>query len=186
MNKKFGYAFIFLGMVLLIQCSIKAPEINITGEKTALESQVLGAFQQIESDSWVIASTRAFGSGGAEALSAQKQKVLDAVQNRKFNKDDIDEFKRDKVIGENNKGFLEILPTDRYEHDLQYQKLVDQIVAEENRDRKIIYERILATNPSLADADEEKLYEIFTKLNVDNSEPGTLYQLPDGTWVEKK
>ena len=174
---------VWLGV--LAACSIKAPEIQVTGERTALENQVLGTYEQIESDTWIIASTRAVGSGQAQALSSQKRQVLEAMRNRKFNKDDIDELKRDKVIGENNKGFLTILPTERYQHDYEYRELVDQLVAEENRDRKIIYERVMAVNESAAEAGPEKVYEIFAKLNQDNSEPGTMIQLPDGTWIEK-
>lgn len=180
------YFILFISTLVLLQCSIKAPEVTVTGEKTALENQVLGAFQNIENNTWVTASTRSLGSGQSGVLSADKQKVLDAVQNRKFNKDDIDEFKRDKVVGENNKGFLEILPTDRYEHNLEYQSIVQQIVKEENRDRKIIYDRVLAVNQSAAEAGQNKVYEIFTKLNYDNAEPGTMIQQADGTWVEKK
>ena len=178
---------LFLGSLSLVVCSVKAPELTVTGEKTALENQILGTYQQIESDSYVIASTRAVGKSGsnAPAVSDQKRQVLDAVQNRKFNKDDIDELKRDKVVGENNQGFLEILPLERYQHDLEYKSLVDRLVAEENRDRQVDYERVLTVNQSASEAGEGKVSEIFAKLNYDNTEPGTMVQTADGNWVEK-
>ncbi len=178
---------LFLGLLSAVACSVKAPELTVTGEKTALENQILGTYQQIESDSYVIASTRAIGNSASNtaAVSDQKQQVLDAVQNRKFNKDDIDELKRDKVVGENNQGFLEILPLDRYQHDLEYKALVDRLVAEENRDRQVIYERVLAVNESASEAGQSKVSEIFAKLNFDNSEPGTMVQTAEGKWVEK-
>ena len=57
MNKKSIFVVVFTAG-LYMHCSVKVPELNVTGEKTALENQVLGTYQQIESDSWVIASTR--------------------------------------------------------------------------------------------------------------------------------
>jgi uncharacterized protein YdbL (DUF1318 family) len=177
----FAIAF---GCLFLTSCSIQAPEINVTGEKTALQNQVLGTFQQIEKDTWIIASSRAVGSGQATTLSGQKQKVLEAVENRKFNKDEIDELKRDKVVGEDNRGFLHIFETERYTEDANYKKLVDRLTEEENNDRKVVYERVLAVNPSVAEAGD-KVNEIFAKLNYDNSKAGTLIQKADGTWHEK-
>ncbi len=181
------YGFLLgLAATVFIRCSVQVPEFNITGEKTTLENQVLGTYQQIESDSWVIASTRSIGGGQTGVIAAQRRQVLDAVQNRKFNKDEVDEFKRDKVVGENNKGYLEVVPTDKYKSDADYKRLVDQIVAEENNDRQVVYERIIAINQSAAEANEEERNQIFFKLNFDNSPSGTLIQKADGSWSEKK
>jgi len=165
-------------------CSVKLPELTFTGEKTALENQVLGAYQQLESDSWLIASTRSFNSNTTER-SAPKQEVLEAVQNRKFNKDDVDELKRAKVVGEDNKGYLAILGNESYRERSEYKQFVDQIVMEENRDRQIVYERIMAVNLSANQAGSAKVSDIFAKLNLDASEPGTMIQTPDGKWIEK-
>jgi hypothetical protein len=172
-------------LILLQQCSVKAPEVQITGEKTALENQVLGTYQQIENDAFVIASTRSMESANSATLSSQKQQVLESVQNRKFNKDDIDELKRARVVGENNKGFLTLFPNERYNQDSDYKRMVDELIAEENRDREVIYERVIAINELASDTDEKKLDDIFAKLQFDNSETGTRIQQPDGTWTEK-
>jgi hypothetical protein len=185
MQKIIFYVIIFAVIMFFMQCSVKAPEVQITGEKTALENQVLGTYQQIESDAYVIASTRALDTEKVDAGSAQKQQLLQAVQNRKFNKDDIDELKRDAVIGENNKGFLQIFPTNRYNQDMEYKRQVDQLVIEENRDREVIYERVVSINELASETESRKLNDIFAKLQFDNSKPGTLIQHPDGSWVEK-
>jgi uncharacterized protein YdbL (DUF1318 family) len=184
--KNFAVSLFLVLIGALVACSVKAPELTVTGEKTALENQILGTYQQIEGDTYVIASTRAVGSSTAAPVSDQKKQVLDAVQNRKFNKDDIDELKQAKVVGENNQGFLEILPTERYQQDADYKSLADKLVAEENRDRQVVYERVLTVNQSAAEAGEGKVSEIFAKLNYDNSAVGTLVQMADGSWIEKK
>jgi uncharacterized protein YdbL (DUF1318 family) len=178
------YLAILYLFVILINCSIKAPEVSITGEKTALEEQVLGDYRQIESDTWVIASTRATGSGGASGTNSQ-QAVLNATQNQKFNKDEIDEFKDDQVVGENNKGYLEILSNEKYSNDLLYKRLVDQVIAEENSDRKIIYEQLLAGQNINSKERLQSVYWIFAKQNIQESQKGTKTQEKDGTWNTK-
>jgi len=183
--KYYMLMFTFL-LLVFTGCSVQVPEFNVTGEKTSLENQVLGAYQQIESDTWVIASTRSIGNGQTTPMSTRRRQVLEAVQNRKFNKDEIDEFKKDKVVGENNKGFLTILSTGKYESDENYRRIIDQIVKEENLDREVVYERIIAINQSAAAAGQEERNQIFAKLNFDNSPSGTMIQKPDGTWTEKK
>jgi len=80
---------------------------------------------------------------------------------------------------------LQLLPEARYETDADYRRSVDMIIEEENRDRLIIYERVISVNQGSADAEKGRVNEIFAKLNFDNSEPGTMIQQPDGTWVEK-
>ena len=169
-----------------MNCSVQTPEFSIRGDKTMLENQILGTYEQIESDTWVFASTRSSANDNTEIVSAQRQKVLDAVQNRKFNKDEIDEFKADKVIGENNKGFLTILGGQKYANDQDYRRIVDQVVQEENRNREVIYERIVSINPSAAQANDAERNKIFAKLNIDNSPKGSLIQNADGTWIEKE
>ncbi len=179
------HIFLLIPVIVSLACSVKAPELNVTGEKTALENQVLGTYQQIESDTWLIASTRSVTNAPTAAASGARKEVLEAVQNRKFNKDDVDELKRNKTVGENNQGLLQLLPEARYETDADYRRSVDMIIEEENRDRLIIYERVISVNQGSADAEKGRVNEIFAKLNFDNSEPGTMIQQPDGTWVEK-
>lgn len=183
--KRFSILFMLLLFTVKFHCSVRAPEVTVTGEKTALENQVIGTYELIEGDTWMIASTRGATQGTSQKMSVDKREVLEATQNRKFNKDDINEFKRDGVIGENSRGFLKIRETDHYNNDGKYKRTVDEIMAEENRDREIIYARVLQVNEDAAEAGQEKVYEIFAKLNHDTSEPGTWLQLPDGTWVKK-
>ena len=91
-------------MVLFVaNCSVKAPEVKVTGEKTALENQVIGTYQEIEQDAWTLASVRSTRPGQAAKMPAEKKKVFEAVQGRKFNKDDIDEFKKAEIVGDRSR-----------------------------------------------------------------------------------
>ena len=167
-------------------CSVQTPEVRFTGEKTALENQILGTYSQVKEDVWMVASVRAANPDSQPALSEEKRAALNAIQNREFNKDDIDEFKREGVVGENNRGYLELRPHERLQKDIEYRKLVEQLVSEDNRDRQIIMQRIAAINPAVQAADPAEVERAFAKLNRDNAKPGEWMQLPEGEWVRKK
>lgn len=186
MKQKIVLITFALASVLLVNCSVKAPEVKITGEKTALENQIIGTYQEIEQDSWTIASVRSASPEKQPSISDEKKKVLEAVQNRKFNKDDINEFKRDGVIGENNRGLLEITDYNKLNKDLDYKKHVEQIVTDENRDRLIIQDRTIQINEQIAQADEKFVSQVFAKIYQDESELNTWIQLEDGNWIKKK
>jgi uncharacterized protein YdbL (DUF1318 family) len=170
---------------LVLGCSIKAPEVKVTGEKTALEREVVGTYHQMEEDTWMIASTRAEKGEGKVKISPEKQKVLEALQEQKFNKDDIDEFKRKEYVGENNQGYLEIRTSEELTQDPEKMKFVNEIVQEENNDREIIMGRVIELKDSLKKAVKNDVLAIFAQMNQDNSPEGTWIQLPDGRWLKK-
>jgi len=182
------HSCILIGLFLVLlgsECSIKAPEVRVTGEKTSLEKEVVGTYQEMEEDTWMIASTRAVSGEGELKISPEKRKVLEALQEQKFNKDDIDEFKRSGMVGENREGFLEIRTSKELEEDPEKIKLIQEIVQEENKNREVIMERVIELNSSLKNANREEIYSIFAKVNQDNSPSGSWIQQADGSWVKK-
>ena len=186
MKKLVGTVFLAAAVVILIGCSIKAPEVTVTGEKTTLEKQVEGTYQEIENDADMVASTRAVEGKRKPVMSIEKRLVLKAIQNRKFNQDDVEEFKRLGLVGENNKGLLEIRNTRKLGKNPELKKRVLAILNEENHDRKIIMNRVIQVNEKLKNASTEEVQSVFAKMNRDNSKPGTWIQLPNGKWVKKK
>lgn len=174
-----------MALLVAVNCSVKAPEVNITGEKTALENQVIGTYREIEQDAWTLASVRAANPGQQSTMSPEKKRVFEAVQGRKFNKDDIDEFKKAEIVGENNQGLLEIRDYKQLESDEDLKNRVLTIVETENNYRKIIMERVMMLNEQAAQAGTENVSRIFSKINQDNSAPGTWCQTADGKWLKK-
>ena len=177
--------FLLLIMIFstLLACSIKSPEFTITGQKTALEQQVLGSYQQLTDNAIVTTSART-GDQGASGESQEQQVIMQAIQSQKFNKDEINELKREKVVGENNRGYLEVRATPKYNQDESYSNMVDELVEAENRDRRIIYQRVLLMN-QLSQQQEQETNLIFANMQIEQSPPGTLIQLPGGEWIEK-
>ncbi len=171
----------FILMISLLSCGIQAPQLSVTGEKTALEKQVLGDYEKVEADSWSIASDRSFNRF---STAPRNRLVFQAIQRSKARKLDLEPYKKEKVIGENNRGFLEILPTEQYEEKQAYRLGVNQLVHAENDDRKIVYERLIAINQW--QADESTYFNQFARPLQNEAAAGTMIQTQAGTWVEKK
>lgn len=179
------YGLLCLG-AFLAACSIHPPDIKITDEKTALENQILGTYNEIEEDVWMVASVRSSEPGKKPEISKEKEEVLNAYQNQEFNKDDVEEFKVDGCVGENNQGYLEVRGSDKYRKDEQYKKLVDQIVENENKDRTVIMKRIIEVNHNLSENDFSKVREIYAQMKRDGAKAGDLVQQQDGKWTKKQ
>lgn len=180
------HIFFSLLFITLFNCSIRVPEVTVTGEMTALEKQILGTYQQLEDESQLIASSRATSSEKQPIAFSEKRKVLQAIKNRKFNKDDIDEFKKLGIVGEKTNGLVEIIHPEKMENDQYLQRLVNQVVAEENKDRTIILTRILNMNENVDDKKKSQIELIFARINFENSDSGTWVQSENGTWIKKE
>ncbi len=171
-------------LLLIAGCTVKTPQVTFTSERTALEKQILGEYRTIEEDALMITSMRSSDSA-AVVIPPSKRAVLEAFAERRFNADDIEDFKKDGVVGENTEGLLTILPTDKYRDDPEYRRLVDRIVAEENRDREIIMDRIVEVSSSVNPFDRDAVRKVFARMNREASPPGTFIQTPEGRWVRK-
>ncbi|HHS12581.1 MAG TPA: DUF1318 domain-containing protein [bacterium] len=175
-----------VGLLFLVtQCSIKAPEVRVTGEKTALEREVLGTYHQLEEDTWMVASMRSSRREGEVRLSPEKERVLEAMQTQKFNKDDVDEFKRKGLVGESKDGMLVIRSSKILEENPEMDRLVREIVQEENENRTLIMNRVVELNDRLRESRQEEILNIFARMNQENSPRGTWIERDDGTWIKK-
>ena len=166
-------------------CSIKAPEVRLTGEKTSLEKEILGTYHLMREDTWMVASTRAVTEKPAITMSPEKKRSLDALRDQEFNRDDVEEFKRNGFVGETMDGRLVVRPSEELSRIPDTAKLVDEIVQEENAGRQIIMERVVELNDALKRAVPGDVSAVFAKMYQENSPAGTWIQKPDGTWIKK-
>ncbi len=67
--------------------------------------------------------------------------------------------------------------------DAQFKAFAEAIIAEENEDRLIILQRIVATNENFTEQDLPKVQKISASLNRDNAKPGEKVQKETGGWV---
>jgi len=171
-------AFLFAG------CAVHTPEVTFTGERTALEKQILGSYRLIEEDTWELSSVRAAGHDGRK-VSADRLKAIEAFASRLFNADDVEDFERDEVIGETARGFLTLRSSPKLQEDAEYQALANRIVSEENYDRQIIIQYLMAEGRSSERSDSLEVHHILSQMFLDASPPGTWIQKPDSSWTRK-
>ena len=172
----------------LAGCGGKLVDVNVTivDQKTALENQILGSYEELSNDVLLLASVRSVDEEGKLKPTVEipkgKLKALRAMQRQEFNRDDIQGFKQSLVAGEGNDGFLKFFDNERTKTDAQFKKFAEAIIAEENEDRMIILQRIVATNENFSEQDLPKIQKISASLNRDNAKPGEKVQQENGDW----
>jgi uncharacterized protein YdbL (DUF1318 family) len=187
-NRRFFVWDVLFGIAalsLLVSCSIKPPEVRLTGEKTSLEKEILGTYHQMREDTWMVASTRGTEEKPRISLSPEKKRSLDALREQEFNRDDVEEFKKKGYVGEANDGTLLLKPSDELTQNPDTRKFVEEIITEENADRLVIMARVVELNDSLKRAVPKEVASVFAKMYQENSTSGTWIQKPDGDWIKK-
>ncbi|MBT5471862.1 MAG: DUF1318 domain-containing protein [Nitrospina sp.] len=176
---------------LLTGCAEKLVDVNVTivDQKTALENQILGSYEELGNEVLLLASVRSVDEEGklkpVIEVPKGKRKALRAMQRQEFNHDDIQEFKQTLCAGEGNDGLLNFFDNDRTQKDPKYKEFVVAILKEENEDRLTILQRIVATNESFSETDLPKVQKISASLNRDNALAGEKIQSDKGTWSNK-
>jgi uncharacterized protein YdbL (DUF1318 family) len=97
-----------------------------------------------------------------------------ALENRRDRFETLSQMKRDGVIGENNKGYVDVV------NDKGNAKTV---VSDENRDRKVIYTAIAEQN-GLTGA-FQTIETVFAEVQHGKAAPGEYIQNASGAWVKK-
>jgi uncharacterized protein YdbL (DUF1318 family) len=180
-------ACVVLCSVAAFGCSGPLVGITVVDEKTALENQVLGTYQELSQEVLLVASVRYIDPEGKlvarPALPPGKEAAIRAMQRSAFNKDDVDQLKAHGILGENNEGGITIVAPEKIASDRQ--SFVKNLVEEENADREVLMQRILATNEKLTAQDMPKIRRTFAALNRDRARPGEFVQLQEGQWIQK-
>jgi hypothetical protein len=129
-----------LGLAL-VRCfgTIIVPPVTITGQKTATEKQIIGEQTELEKDVWMISSAKT--TEHAE-LETKPKAVRESIQKentytyRAFLKFELfsahlAQLKKDRVVGENNKGFVANLFNEKVEIPEEMRKKYDPSLADE-------------------------------------------------------
>ena len=109
-------------------------------------------------------------------LKKETPEVKNAIQSRQSRFETIRDLKASGLIGENNRGYLEVIH--------QRGTSGKGFVEAENADRRTIYNAIVAQNllPPSALAQVEAA---FAEVQRDRAHSGESIQLPSGEWVKK-
>jgi len=189
-----------LGLWLLLAaggCSLGEVHVEVASERTSLENQVLGSYHALSRELALAASVRGVDPLGRiqtpPPRSPERQDALEAMETLRFHADDVEAFKRLGWVGENNRGLLtrfaierEKAPEDLREFAARYPEAeFRSVVAEVNRAREVIMERVIQVSEGLGPQDLPKVREIFAKMYREGAGSGERIQGPDGTWRRK-
>lgn len=103
--------------------TIVVPPVTITGQKTATERQIIGEQTELEKDVWMISSAKTAEHAELDAKPKEVRQSMErenAATYRAFLKFEmfsghLAQLKKDRVVGENNKGFVANLFTEKAE-----------------------------------------------------------------------
>jgi uncharacterized protein YdbL (DUF1318 family) len=108
------------------------------------------------------------------SIKTMTPEVRQALDARKERFEDLRALESSGAIGENNRGYVEILTNDP-----KAQSVVDA----ENNDRQIIY-KVIAQQNGLENA-LSTIESAFAEVRKDKAESGSKIQAEDGKWVTK-
>ncbi len=170
-------------------------DIRVRGAQRSLEEQVLGAYDHVGEEVYLLAGVRAVDPVTGEPsppppMTESERRALAARRRMEFNRDDIRQFRREGLVGERNDGLLELFAPGMEElarDDPDRHELVVAVVEEENADRLVVMERIVRTNPDLRGQEGmEAVRRILASRYRREAEPGAMVQEPDGSWTVKE
>ena len=112
---------------------------------------------------------------GAYDIKEMTPPVKAALEGRKSRYADLKEFKKQGIVGENNRGYVTAIGAAAG---------VSKLVEAENADRKAIYQAIIEQNELTGNA-LATVEQVFAKVQRDKAEPGEKIQDEDGKWSAK-
>jgi len=170
--------------------SIAPPEIHLTGEKTVIENQIVGKYEKLEEDAWIISSvqTTVQKSKGTGMITGGDRKLISALKIRSFHKDDIRSFKDEGAVGETNNGFVKYRPIKKYINSPDEKKILNAVIETENSARASIFERSLLKSKGMPPSRQEieKFGSTFAIEQAALAQKGDWIQQNSGKWIRKK
>ncbi len=117
-------------------------------------------------------------------LNVDDEVMLAAIRGRIFRWPAIREFRRKGCIGESREGFAQNMKSEKCGGDRTERDRVAHIVLQENRNRRVIYERLVQAN-GWSHSTVGRVRELFAGKIYEKAWAGTPLQTPEGTWERK-
>ncbi len=164
-------------------------DLLVVGGPTALEKQVLGSYQTLGSDLLAYSSVRGVSPDGSLQVppptTDSQAAALRAMQNRSYNRDDVNRLLATGVLGEGRDGLLTVRNKPTEAIDGMSPDMAMRIAEEENVDRAILIERLMATVPGVRENQKGEVAWIFATLNQEAAPTGSSFQDRNGIWRAK-
>jgi hypothetical protein len=171
-------------------CLIIPPPITLTGEKTAVETQIIGDYKELEKDAWIVSSVNTNIQKGQEKAGAAGGDILllKAMKIREFHESKIRKYKDDGAIGETVNGLIVYKSTLKYDEDKESKQILTTVTEEENKARQTIFERTLLKSGIEKPGENEinAFGKIFAEEQRALAKKNDWIQENSGNWVKKK
>ena len=154
-------------------CIIEMPPVSFTPERTSLENQILGTYQEIREDVWLVSSSQT-----VEGLS------ITSTTNTNLKQDFDVDYK--VIIGENNKGMISYRENDFMEKDPMEKQKLYEIMDEINNARQVLMLEVINKNENLTLDDLDKVKKTFANMYRKEAKKGEWVQDDEGDWSKKK
>jgi len=169
--------------------TVVPPEINLTGEKTVIERQIVGDYMELEKDAWTVSSIRTtVGKTEGGAQGSGDPEIIKAIKVREFHAAKIREYKTEGVAGETSSGYVSYIEASQYESSPELKKVLITVIDEENKARKDIFVKTLTKSgvkePGKSEVDS--FGKIFAEEQRALAQKGDWIQDNSGKWTRKK
>lgn len=166
-------------------CWIAPPEINLTGQKTVIERQIVGDYRELEKDAWVVSSVKTNMAGRG---TSRDEEIFGAFRVREELGAMVRKYKDEGAVGENQLGLLGYIGTPDYDRDANRKKALMAVVERENGARTVIFKKALirAGIAVPSDAQVASLGRRFAEEQRAFSKVNDWIQENSGKWVRKK
>jgi len=169
--------------------SIVSPDVYLTSGKTAIESQIVGDYKELEKDAWTLSSVKTtVGKKNASGKMSGDPELFKYMKVRDFHSDKIKEYKGEGAIGEGSNGFIKYMETKKYESSPAEKKILLTLIDEENSARRDIFSRsiYLLKNAEPSKAEVEVFGNSFAEEQIGLAGKDEWIQESSGKWGRKK
>lgn len=168
---------------------IVPPEIQLTGEKTVIERQMVGDYRELEKDAWMVSSAKTnVGKSKGSPMSGGDELLFKAMRVREFNADKIRGYKDEGALGEGANGLVAYVQNKKYEASPSLKALLIRVIEDENAARRQIFERSLTKSAKEKATDEQiqAFGKMFAQEQTALAIKNDWIQEKSGQWVRKK
>ena len=198
-SRKVSIAFVMIFCLMTASCTVKPPEITVTGEKTVLEHQLLGQYELSNREIYLPAadggiyqsyrsslSDSIIGESAVAEADSSRYEYLNALARQRFNYDDIQRFKDIQVVGESYDGYLHIFEDRTSELSTPDRSVLELVVGEENSARRVLMNRVIKLRADLTEDDLSRVQRMFAAKNINEEKAGRMVQTITGEWIVKE
>ena len=184
------YSLIIIVFIFILSCSklilVREPEMRVLGGKTLIEAQVLGRYRQIDESAYQISTLSSEKDLSLIMVSTNISEEIatdykEALIRSMFNQDEINLYKTNSYIGENNKGYLSYIAfeisTPKNQFGEERIKYIKEIMEKENTDRRTIAEYLILSDPKLTMANIKEVETALYRRNIQRLINNTYYQI---------